>query len=251
MPIYVGREETERLRRELTAEFNQVQQSLEKARREIWAEFAPMRTEGRSVSPQTTMKFRSGICERLRLEGNAFDELMELFVRHNKAYTGTQWASDFGVTMHLMAARPSFLLVGERHGYIWALYDCMFRRATAPIPVVRVENFIDCVGEKPMNSRNPDNCVCLVESEEIIRDKLSKGLNLIRADRTFALRDVFQKLIATRNGTVSINSRTCGSYQEAMDACNGRLRRHRGCGGELPQGSLFIRCACPLDDHSC
>ena len=221
--IYVGRDETDKLRQENSREFDQVQQVLEKARHEIENEFVPLRAEGPKISEETILKFRAGICTRLKLDETAFRELVELFAIRNKAHASTQWASDFGATLQLMEQTPAFLLVGQRHGYIWALYDCMFRRSELPrIPVVRLKNFMDCIGAKPMNSREPERCICLVDSEEIIRDNFSKGLHLKQSEKMFALRDVFEKLIFTRGNTLSISNRKYGSYEDLLDAAKSR-----------------------------
>ena len=219
--IYVGMGETDKLRKKKPKQFKSTQQILEKARSEIERNFVPLREEGPLVSDEVVQKFQSKICKSLKINERTYSELVELFVVRNKAHASTRWASEFGSTMHLMKKRPSFLLVGKRHGYIWALYDCMFRRAgLKAIPVVRVEDFMDCVGKEPMNSRDPGNCIPLLESEKIIRDNLSKGKNLVSVDniRAFALRDVFEKLIFPRGKSVVVNNTRCVSYKKVLVA---------------------------------
>ena len=221
IPVYVGRDETNRLRQDNPTEFDQVQQVLEKARYEIETEFLPLRDEGPTISDEIIGKLQPKICKRLEIEESAFNELVELFVVRNKAHASTLWASDFGATMHLMKDRPSFLLVGQRHGYIWALYDCMFRHAgLPPIPVVRLENFMDCVGAEPMNSRNPENCIRLDEAMDIMKRKFLKGARLAETNKVFALRDAFEKLIFARGGIIVINKFKCTNYQDVLNAGN-------------------------------
>ena len=226
--VLIGSKETEKLCKADPKKFEKLQQKLYRAHKEILNLFAPLTAKKGVVKKNSklTQNVRKEASQKLGLGKADFDDLFELLVIRNKVHARTSWASQFGATLQLMKKKPAFLIIGERHKYIWTLYNCMFRLAgQAPIPIICVTDFMDCIGKEPMNSRRHENNIRLDEESDIMKRKFLKVSNVTGAKTSFALWEVFEKLLFTRDRTVTFNKHKYSNYQELMAAADNQIAR--------------------------